>query len=243
MKKISKLISKRSIPFIFLGISLLVFAYSIVLVLRAPSKGERMGQSYGTIVGKAIGSFEGFTKGRREGTEDGKKEGLNAEDTEAEIANEIKKIENLEVLVASVKINDMHTIGEDQKYAALYMIKGEVVFSVDLQSAKVKLQNDQLHIVLQPPTGKLYIDQSQTEKIAEYQKYYFSGSAEDGFDAYINTMNMLQKTTAEELGNYSVLLDAAKESAKKQVSQLATSANTKKRKVVVEFEEGRSNDR
>lgn len=242
MEKVLKDIPQRAIPFIALALSALLFVYSIALMMGASSRGGSIGQGIGTMVGKTIGSFEGITKGLSEGQEAGKKAGLSAEDTEAEIANEIHQVENLEVLVASVKINDMHTIGENEKYAALYMIKGEVIFSVDLQAANVELQNDQLHITLPLPTGKLYIDQSQTEKIAEYQKYYFSGSAEDGFDAYLNTMDKLQKTTAEELENYGVLIDSAKESAKNQVSQLATSANIKNRKVVIEFEEEQDNE-
>lgn len=237
MKKVSQLISKKSIPFLALALSALVFIYSVIMILGASSKGESMGQSIGTIVGSTIGSFEGLTKGQKEGTEDGKKEGLSAEDTEVEISNEIHKVKNLEVLVSSVKINDMHTIGEDEKYAALYMIKGEVVFSVDLSRADVKLQNNRLVITLPLPTGELYIDESQTEKVAEYQKYYFTGSAEDGFDAYLNTMEKLQKKTVKELESYNVLLEAAKESAKKQVTQLATSSNRKKRSVIIEFEE------
>ena len=117
-----------------------------------------------------------------------------------------------------------------------------LTFSILNANNNIELQNDQLHITLPLPTGKLYIDQSQTEKIAEYQKYYFSGSAEDGFDAYLNTMDKLQKTTADELENYDVLIDSAKESAKKQVSQLATSANIRNRKVVIEFEEEQDNE-
>lgn len=201
-----------------------------------------MGENAGTIVGSAIGSFEGITKGRSEGKEAGKTAGLSAEDTETEIANEIQKVANLEVLVASVKVTDMHSIGEDNEYSALYLIKGEVVFSVDLESARVKLQNDKLFITLPTPTGKLYFDQSQIDKAAEYQEYYFSGSAEAGYDAYLNTMEKLHKATAEELDNYDVLLDAARESAERQVTQLVTSANMKNRNVNVEFEEEQDNE-
>ncbi len=242
MKKVLKKIPKRILPYIVFILSALILAYCIFLRVGASSKGGSMGQDLGSKVGNAIGSFEGFTKGRSEGEEAGKSAGLSADDTAAEIANEIHKVENLEVLVASVKVTDMHSIGQDNEYAALYLVKGEAVFSVDLASAKIEFQNDTIHITLPRPKVELHFDQSQIDKAAEYQKYYFSGSAEDGFDAYLNTMTKLKETTADELDNYDELLDEAKESAKKQVAQLATSANMRKRNVYIEFEEEQENE-
>ena len=124
-------------------------AFALYYNATAASRGTSIGQETGALVGKAIGSLEGITKGREEGTEAGKAAGLSARDTEADIANEIRKIENLEVLVASVKINDVHSIGENVDYAALYLLKGDVVFSVDLSQAEIEEQGNRIQITLQ----------------------------------------------------------------------------------------------
>ena len=203
----------------------------------ATSLGNSIGQETGTLVGKAIGSFEGITKGREEGSAAGKTAGLSARDTEADISNEIRKIENLEVLVASVKINDFHSIGENVEYAALYLLKGDVVFSVDLSQADIVVRENGIQITLPLPHGELYIDQSQVEKVAEYQKHFFSGSAEDGFDAYLNSMVKVYEASAETLDNYAVLIEAAKKSAEKQIRQLALSVAINTHQISVDFKE------
>ena len=185
---------------------------------------------------------EGMTAGRKDGAAAGKAAGLSAEDTEADIANEIRQVSNLEVLVASVKISDVHSIGSKIDYMALYLLKGEVIFSVDLSEADIVQQGGELIITIPEPTSQLIIDQSQIEKVAEYQKNYFSGSAEAGFDAYLNSMTKVQEASAETLDNYDSLIGAARESAIKQVKQLATSAGVSEKNVVVQFKEGGDND-
>ena len=229
---------KKLIPFIGCVLAVFVLAIAVYYNMNASSFGNRLGMETGSLVGRAIGSWEGITKGREEGTEAGKAFGLSAEDTRAEIVDEIKKISNLEVLVASVKITDFHSIGDKVDYAALYLIKGEVVFSVDLSQATIDVSEDGYNICLPKPHGELYIDQGQVDKLAEYQKHYFSGSAESGYDAYLNTMAKLQETSVETLDNYDSLIEVAKESAESQVKQLVLSLIMNNQPVVnVEFDE------
>ena len=136
-----------------------------------------------------------------------------------------------------MKINDFHSIGEDVEYAALYLLKGDVIFSVDLSQAEIETRNDVLYITLPVPKGELYIDQSQVEKVAEYQRHHFSGSTEDGFDAFLNSMEKVYEASAETLDNYDVLIEAAKASAVTQVTQLAQSVTANDRQIKVEFRE------
>ena len=238
MKKIIKMLPSLAAPVIGCVIAVCILAFAIYYHAGAASLGNSIGQHTGSLVGKAIGSLEGITTGRSEGNAAGKAAGLSAQDTEADIGNEIRKMENLEVLVASVKINDYHSIGESIDYAALYLLKGDVVFSVDLSQAEVEVRENGLFITLPMPKGELYIDQSQVEKVAEYQKYFFSGSAEDGFDAYLNSMQKVYEASAETLDNYDMLIAAAKDSAEKQVRQLALSVALNMHQANIEFKEG-----
>lgn len=239
MRKFMKKIPPNSVLIILCVLMSIVLLYAFNLRINAASLGESIGAGSGALVGKAIGSLEGMTTGRIEGTEDGKIVGLSAEDTEAEIADQIKQIEKLEVLVASVKLSNFHTIGKEKSpnYAALYLVNGNVVFTVDMSQAEIKLQENNLHIVLPKPVGSLYLDDSSIEKVAEYQKQFFNGSAEDGFDAYLNTMSKMQEATEETLDNYDVLIASARSAAENQVTLLAESVSTSCDNIIIEWTE------
>lgn len=236
-KMILKKLPPYAAPLFGCILAALILIFAIYYNVNAASFGNSLGQGTGALVGKALGSLEGMTKGREEGTVAGKAAGLSAQDTKADIADEIRKVSNLEVLVASVKINDFHSIGDNVEYAALYLLKGDVVFSVDLSQAEIEIQNNDIQITLPRPHGELYIDQSQVEKVAEYQKHFFSGSAEDGFDAYLNSMEKVYEASAETLDNYDVLIQTAKASTEKQVRQLALSVTVNSPQINVEFKE------
>lgn len=234
MKKLLKKIPKSGtyiVPCVFIACVLL---YVIILRVNAESMGTTFGQSTGSQVGRFVGSFEALAD-YREAYAEGKEQGLSAEDTTVEVANKIKEVERLEVLVASVKLNDIHTVGDD--YAALYLLKGDAVFSVDLSKAEITEDADGLHIVLPQLEMDLIVDQSRIEKVAEYQKLLFNGSSEDGFDAYLNSMAKIVEESKETLVNYDSLKETAEETAKKQVTQLANSVAVEKRTIEVSFKE------
>ncbi len=224
-KPLTKII-KNFVPLVVCVAIGCIMIYAINLRINATALGGGIGAGTGTLVGKAIGSLEGMTKGRIEGTEAGKTSGLSAEDTEATIANQIQQMENLEVLVASVKLSNFHTIGEGKDYAALYLVNGNVVFTVDMGQATIDALPDKLMITVPQPVGTLYLDDSSVEKVAEYQRKFFNGKAEDGFDAYLNTMTKMQEASEETLSNYSVLVDSAKQAAENQLTLLAKSVST-----------------
>lgn len=212
---------------------------ALALRWKAASLGSNLGAGAGFAAGRLAGSLEGLIEGRKAGTEDGKAVGLSAEDTAAAISNQMQQVENLEVLVSSVKLKDFHTVGRetDPTYAALYLANGTAVFTVDLSQAQIQAQNDTLHIILPQPVANLYIDESSIEKVADYQKRFFNGSAEDGFDAYLKSMVKIHQATEETLDNYDMLINSAKQAAERQVTLLAQSASTTPYSVSIEFAE------
>ena len=197
-----------------------------------------MGTTFGQSTGSQVGKFIGYLEAKEDSDkayEEGKEQGLSAEDTLAEVANKIKEVECLEVLVASVKLNDIHTVGEE--YAALYLLKGDAVFSVDLSKAEIMEKSDGIYIALPPLEMDLLVDQSKIKKVAEYQKRFFNGSSEAGYDAYLNSMAKIIEESEETLVNYDSLKKTAQETAKRQVSQLVNSVAVEKRNVIVTFKE------
>ena len=228
-------ISKRT-PLIILGVLVgLIFMYTIYLNITAKVIGSEIGTSTGTMSGRAIGSLEGITKGRTEGSAAGKEAGLSAEDTAVKIADSIHEVENLEVLVASVKLSNCHKIGQNVDYAALYLVNGNLIFTVDLSQAVIQLQSDKLEIILPKPTGQLHIDNSSIEKVAEYQRTFFTGSAEAGFDAYLNTMAKVQEASENEITNYDSLLTSARKAAEEQVTLLAKAVAPTDREITINW--------
>lgn len=218
-----------------------VCAFFIQFRINAENIGSDIGNNLGTLTGKAVGSLEGMAIGSSEGWEAGKAEGLSAEDTTVKVADTIRETARLEVLVASVKLSDIHSVGDD--YKALYMLKGNAVFSVDISNAVIDERADGLYITIPQPEMEPIIDQSRIKKEAAYQKHYWAGSAEQGLDAYLSSMTKIVQRSESALSNYDSLVLAAKNSAVKQVAQLANSVATSRRNVYVSFQEqeGKSN--
>ena len=234
MMLLLKKIPKTTLSIIFCALVVCVLIYVIVLRLNAETMGNKFGQSTGSQVGKLVGSFEATTD-YREAYAEGKEQGLSAEDTTVEVANKIKEVQRLEVMVASVKLNDVHEMGE--KYKALYLLKADAIFTVDLGKAEIVEEGEKLHIILPPLELDLIIKQSNIEKVAEYENRFFDGSSKDGFDAYINSMRKIVENSEETVVNYASLKMIAEQNAIRQVKQLANSVAVEKREVTVMFEE------
>ena len=203
-------------------IMLIVFAVCVlcaVLFMNSEKIGAGVGSVSGKAVGMAVGSFDGVTEGISAGYHEGKEEGLSAADTEAEVEDKVKELGNLRVLVANVDIPTYHELGT--KYAALYLFRGSAVFSVDLTKAEItRSTSGAVVITLPKPTAVVSIDDSETERLAEYQALIFNGSAEDGFEAYLNALKVIDNIALEEVSNYDTLLTMARDSAIKQVTRV-----------------------
>lgn len=205
-----------------LFITFLVFIFEIVpFYKRVKNAGEQIGSTAGQMAGIAVGSYDGVTKGLVQGYGDGKVEGLSAKDTDVKIANEMTSLGKLDVLVAEDQfVNDFR---EGKDYKALFVYKAQTVFSVNMESAEISIEGNTLKIVLPQPECEFIIDENESEKLVDWQKYFWSGSTESGYIGYMNSMAEIKKKAATEMTNYDRLMEQAKASAIKQVSILADS--------------------
>lgn len=213
----------QTIIIICIGILFWVFA---VIVWPFAWNSRDLGKTYGEIVGSgvgtAIGSYNGLTDGFEKGKEDGKAKALDSnDDIESEIENSVQEIGKLEVLVAGFSVQNFHEIGDE--YASLEILKGNAVYSIDLATATTSYSRDgsEVTIKLDEPEIDLFINENETKQLAEYQKYPWSGSAEDGYKAYLNSRANSYEEIKGTMENYDQLLKSAKESAIKEVTRLA----------------------
>ena len=177
-------------PPVLLVLALILAVGSGFYLYHSGEIGDSIGTGAGKMTGLAVGSYKGVATGLEQGALAGKESGLNAEDMTMEISRTVKNVGNLEVLVANVEIPDYHEVGK--KYAALYLFRGSAVFSVDLMQASVsKTPEGEVIIVLPEPTAVVNINDSETELLAEYQRKFFNGSADDGFQAYLNSLRLI----------------------------------------------------
>ena len=191
---------------------------------------------HANAAGKVIGSYDGITKGLADGAKAGKEDGLSAKDTEAVIFESLKETGRLEVLKASVSISNFHEIGSD--YAKLQVFYADVIFTADLEKAVIEDDGEKIRIILPAVECSIAENEEKTETLAEYQRYSFSGSAEDGYTAAHNTRKELFEKGTEAIENYSALKQAAENSALKNVRLLAESVNASDKEVEVVFEKG-----
>ena len=215
-------VKKNGIIFlsVILAVMILLLAIAVApFYSNAKKAGEDIGNKIGWATGKALGSYDGITSGLSEGYNDGKTQGLRAEDTETKIANEMTSIGKLDVLKAESQFVDNFREGND--YKALFVYKTQAAFSVNLENADISVNEDDLTLILPEPECEFSIDEDESEKLADWQKFFWSGSAEAGYIGYMNSMEQIKKRAASEMSNYDALMELAKKSAKKQVQMLA----------------------
>ena len=221
-------------PQVIITIAVVMLLLCGLFCYRSAEIGNAIGADAGKAAGRAIGSYKGVTEGIDSGFKAGKEEGLSAEDTTVEISHRIREVGNLEVLVANVEMPDYHEVGK--KYAALYLFRGSAVFSVDLSKASISRSEDNEVIILLPePKAVVSINDSETELLAEYQQKFFNGSADDGFQAYLNSLRMIDTIAIEKVSNYEMLMKLARDSAKKQTEMLASGVCVNCGKITVLF--------
>lgn len=197
--------------------------------------GVAIGSASGSAVGIAVGSFRGITEGVAAGVAAGKEAGLSAKDTVASVKETMLATEQLQVLAAGVKITNFHTLGKD--YVALYVLKGSAVFTVDMKLSTVTYDAaaSSMIVDIPKPQMEVYIDVHETEKLAEYQRHKFAGSAKDGAKAYLNTMTQSEERIREAINNYDDLMEQAMAAAKSQIEALVYAVRGNVSSVVINF--------
>lgn len=222
------------------AIGLSVIGILVVIIVIGISIGAwSMGGTTGKWIGSVLGGIDGVAN-YGENYEKGKAEGLSAKDTQVEIGNSIRDVANLEVMVASVKIDNYHTYGKEgsAKYEALYLMNADAVFAVDLSYAETTLdeENHSIHITLPQPNVEVYIDDSNKEKLYEYDAKFFDGSAKDGIIDYINSHSQLEEKTKNSIASDGNLMESARISAQTQIEELVKSINTDIKTVEIDWE-------
>lgn len=221
-------------PPVLLVIAIVLAVGAVFFWYQADNIGGEIGSGAGKVTGMAVGSFRGATDGLEKGAAAGKEAGLNAEDVTMEISQTVREVGNLEVLVANVEIPDYHEVGK--KYAALYLFRGSAVFTVDMTGASIsRTPEGEVIILLPEPKAVVNINDSETELLAEYQRRFFNGNADDGFQAYLNSLRLIDQIAIDKVSNYDVLMDMAKASAKKQVELLANNVCVNCSRITVLF--------
>ena len=235
--RIKRLIITCSMGLITAVLALILVFYAIPLYVNAKKTGELAGQAAGKSVGMAVGSLEGVADGVSKASNLGKEEGLSAQDTEVNrITNMINETANLNVLEASCRLRDINSIGND--YASLYVFAADVVFTVDLKKADVRIRNKEVVVSIPEPEASLIFDEEKTKKIAEYQKNFWTGSTSDGYDAYLNSLNKIRTKSTEAVEDIDQLKAEANAAAIKQVTSLVENAKVNKMPVKVELIKG-----
>ena len=217
------------IPYVLL---ICLLAFLINSRINAKSTGGAVGEVSGTLVGKAIGSLEGLTKGQYEGYQAGKIEGLSAKDTTVELSGKIQEVQRLQVLVASGKFSDILSVGDD--YAALLSMKYNAVFTVNLATARIELQDDGLHILLDQPKVEFF-PIGDIEKENSYQKGKYWGKTEVAYDLVIGSLNLMKVKATEKFAEDISMMDAARISAETQLVHLVNAVSLSKPEVFIEF--------
>lgn len=224
MSKYKIIWDKFGLP-VVLGILVILLIAVIIITINATSIGTNAGKQLASTAGAFWGTIEGVTNAP-EAYSDGKQEGLSAKDTRVEILEDIISSEGnkLEVLVAGISLTDMHNVSD--KYHALYILSADVVFTIDMNEVSESVSEDgKITIELPNPEFKSVPNENKTEKLAERTNKFFNGSTKDGYDAYINSLKVIDKESVEALENHEELMSMAKDSAESQIKSLVIASN------------------
>ena len=200
---------------------IIIASIAVLFTVLFPIICSVIGGSFGTSVGTAVGTFHAVTEDMPKAYAEGKTDGLSAEDTEVGI-NKVKEVGKLDVLAANAKLTDVHKVGD--KYAALYEMGADVIFSVDVSQASFLYGDNLIVVLLPPPEAEINFDSTKTKVVADWQSWlplFGNGSTKDGLDAYFNSLKKIKINAKEQIENYDYLEKQASDSAKKQVKELA----------------------
>ena len=219
----------RRYPCVLLGVIFIPLSFFFYFTI-APAIGDS--------AGLAVGSWKGTTDGIAEGIKAGTEAALSAEDIVMKVENKMASSGNLQVLLVDLRLTDLYQQGD--KYAALFCIKGDGIFSVDLtqsQATYSETQN-QITITIPEPVFTSYLDDSALETLADYGRPIFNGSTINGYNGYLNSRMQIEQNLQEKLYGYDTMMEQAKTSALAQVELLARSVCGSTALVDVQFIEG-----
>lgn len=141
----------------------------------------------------------------------------------------IREIGMLEVMTASIRVNRYIGIAERNEdkpdYAALYDIPGTVVYSVDLSKLDIDVVNTEVGrrkvlVGIPTPEVSLMVAENEINKLDEWQKGLFTGTAESGYKKYMQASKDSVDAVEKEISDSENLKSRAMESAKTQIDML-----------------------
>lgn len=224
-----KLLEKCNKKLVVLGAAALFAISMLVLCFNSYQLGSELGTAAGAAVGTAIGTKTGLN----EGIEAGREDGLSAEETEVILAGKLEAAGKLQVLAAGVTLENAQEIGK--AYNSIEIVKGDVVFTVDLQNATLTVTDQKVTILIEVPQVRFYLDESESEKIMEVQKFSLITNAEDGVTAFLNSRAQLGEKIEDKIQGYDELLETAKKCAVEQTKNLADAACGGRKEIEVGF--------
>lgn len=154
----------------------------------------------------------------------------------------LKQIGELEVMTASVQINRQIFISSknETKYASLYTVPGTAVYTVDLAGLEIdcvgsKEEGYKLLVGIPAVKSSLMVREDELEKLDEYQKGTFTGSAKEGYEKYLTVTKDSVASVEKEISNADGLMSMAEESAKTQIALLINSLSIEECEAVLYF--------
>ena len=231
-----KKIRSNSIVIFAFVLSFLIFLVSLYFYINIPKMGKAVGGGLGNLTGVAIGSLNAANDAK-DAIEAGAEEGRSAKDTKVVIDGIAQATGNLQILRASVKFEN---IQESKNYTKLTTKFGDCIFTVDL----AKYEYDEKNNIITIPDVKVKVvfDEEKTKDIAEYNGTGIITDAKDGMDGYINSEIETQEKAENEVENNELIMNEAREEAKKQVSNLVFAITGKDINIVIDKKEGGSNE-
>lgn len=157
--------------------------------------------------------------------------------------NSIKTTGQLGVLSAHVNILNSLMFGSpaDTDYMGLFSQEATAVYYVDLEQAEIyeginEKGNSIAFVKLPEPSVALYVDETRTEKIAEYQvNSNWTGSAEAGYRAYFEQADAGYEEMLDSLQESDGLMLEAKSSAIQRVTELLKALSVEDKEFEVYF--------
>lgn len=156
--------------------------------------------------------------------------GLNNKSVEVDISsslNSIKEIGVLEVLtVSSVVYDDISEVrANEQQYRVLYETPVTAIYSVnlsDLQYDSFIDDNGKKKLFVGIPALVASVSQNEEQRtmIAEFQKSSITGSIDNGYSLFNNSIKKSNEEITKQFQESEELMGLAKESAKKQIQLL-----------------------
>ena len=152
-----------------------------------------------------------------------RKNTLNIESTISTFPKEGK----LEVLSVSLEVNTSILKGEtdDADYYYLYSTPVNGVYSIDLSEVEIDFIEGSNRVIIGIPTPEFtpYVNEEKGEKVFEDQKSLFSGSAQSGYQTFLEARSSSFDEMVKSMEDNQEFISMAKESAKNQITILASS--------------------